>query len=166
MDFKTAQEEEAFSQQNTYTPDEKKYIMERLDAERRVKQKKNSIAQNYTAYTDEEKTNILNELNERRLEEQIYKEIKKQRTFKKKIHIFNMQKFYKLQNMDREYFIRIEDMEQLLTRPQILTLYYRVFGELKKKDFLMKVMSHSNRVYVSTDMLRVYFKAYQLEDEW
>ena len=166
MELTTVQQEEAFSQKNTYTPDEKKYIMGRLNAERRVKQKKSTIVQNYTSYTDEEKNNILNELNEKRLESQIYKEIKKQRTFKKKVHTFDMQKFYKLQNMDREYFIHINEVEILSARPVILTLYYRIFGELKKKDFLMKVMLHSNRIYISNDMLRVYFKAYQLEDEW
>ena len=166
MELSTVQQREIFSQKNTYTSDEKKYIMGRLDAERRVKQKKSTFVQNYINYTDEEKNNILNELNEKRLEAQIYKEIKKQRTFKKKVHIFAKQKFYKLENMDREYFIPIEDVEVLLTRPLILTLYYRVFGELKKKDFLIKIMLHSNRIYVSIDMLRVYFKSYQLEDEW
>ncbi len=165
MELKTAQEREAFSQKNTYSADEKKYIMERLNAERRVKQKKEDIAHKYTNFTEEEKKNILNELNEKRLELQIYDEIKRQRTFKKKIYIYDSYKFYKIVNMEREYFIRIEDVESLTARPVILTLCYRSFGELKKRDFLMKVMVHSNKVYISNDMLRVYFKAYQLEDE-
>ena len=165
MELNTSRQREAFSQKNTYTPEEKQYIMERLDARRRIEQKKAMISQKYTQYSQKEKKDILNELNEKRLETQRYAEIAKQRTQNKKIYIYDMHQFYKILNMDREYFILIDETEKLSTKPEILTLYYRVFGELKKKDFLIKIMPHSNRVHISNDMLRVYFKSYPLEDQ-
>ena len=165
MELNTARQREAFSQKSTYTIEEKKYIMERLNTERRIQQKKISITLEYTQYSQEEKKNILYELNEKRLESQHYAEIAKQRTRNKKIYVYDMLQFYKFLNMDREYFILIEDIQKLSTRPLILTLYNRVFGELKKKDFLIKVMPYSNRVHISNDMLRVYFKSYTLEDQ-
>lgn len=164
MELKTVQQQEAFSQKNTYTAEEKQYIMDRLNAERRIHQKKANIAKRYTEFTEEDKKNILKELNEKRLEEQLYAEIKRKRTSNKKIYTFDVRSFYKLLEMGREYYMLVDDMDKLSARPQIITLYFKVFGELKKKDFLMQTKVYSDKVFISDDMLRVYFKAYKLED--
>jgi hypothetical protein len=65
--------------------------------------------------------------------------------------------------MSREYYIDIEDIQKISSRPSIISLYYRVFGELKKKDFLIKIQKYSDKFYISDDILRVYFKTYSLE---
>ena len=164
MELKTAQEKKAFSEKNTYTAEEKRYIMDRLNAERRIQQKKAEISKRYTEFTEEEKKNILKELNEKRLEAQMYDEIKRKRTAKKKIYRFDVRAFYKVLDMGREYYLLVEDMEKLGARPQIITLYFKVFGEMKKKDFLMQTKNYSDKVFISDDMLKVHFMAYKLED--
>ena len=53
MELNTAQEIEQFSQKNTYTPEEKKYIMEKLNSERLLEQKKVPEVHDYKKYTSE-----------------------------------------------------------------------------------------------------------------
>ncbi len=165
MELNTAQEIEQFSQKNTYTPEEKKYIMEKLNSERLLEQKKVPEVHDYKKYTSEDKNNILRKLNDKRLEEQLYKEIEKRRLHNKKKYRFDVREFYKFLHMDREYFIELKDLELLSAKPQILTLYYRTFGEIKKKDFLVKTEVYSDKIFISNDVLRVYFKGYSLEHE-
>ena len=166
MELKTAQEIEQFSQKNTYTPEEKKYIMEKLNSARLIEQKRGDEVSDYKKYTEKEKMDILKDLNDQRLDNQIYEEIKKRRTYKKKIYKQDVREFYKIVNMDRGYLIKVDDLKSLSGRPLILPLYYKMFGELKKKEFLMKIEIYSDKVFVSDDVLRVYFKGYSLENEW
>ena len=163
MELNTALQREAFSQKNTYTLEEKQYIMQRLNEQRRIQQKKETISQRYTKYTVEEKKHILNELNDKRREEQVYIEIERKRTHNKKIYTFGERSFYKFLGMDREYYIRINALENLTSRPKIITIYFKVFGELKKKDFLMQIRIYSENIFISNDVLKVYFKEYKLE---
>lgn len=163
MELKTAQEIEQFSQKNTYTPEEKNYIMEKLNSARLLEEKRGDAGSHI--YTVKEKMDILKDLNDQRLENQIYEEIKKRRTYKKKIYKQDVRAFYKIANMDRGYLIKVDDLKELSGRALILPLYYKMFGELKKKEFLMKTEIYSDKVFVSADVLRVYFKGYNLENE-
>ncbi len=95
----------------------------------------------------------------------MYREIEERRILHKKIYRFGSKAFYRFAHMDRGYFMETGDVKKLSNRPQILTLYYRTFGEMKKKDFLMKTEVYSDKIFISADMLRVYFKGYTLEDE-
>ena len=165
MELNTVEEIEAFSQKNTYSDEEKKYIMEQLNAKRLSENKEENLSKQYKKYTPEEKDNILNELNDKRLERQLYEEIEKRRIYNKKLYTFDMREFYKFLHMDREYFIELKDLDLLSSRPQILTLYFRTFGEIKKRDFLIKTEVYSDRIFISNDVLRVYFKGYSLENE-
>ena len=165
MELNTVEEIEAFSQKNTYSDEEKKYIMEQLNAKRLSENKEENLSKQYKKYTPEEKDNILNELNDKRLERQLYEEIEKRRIYNKKLYTFDMREFYKFLHMDREYFIELKDLDLLSNRPQILTLYFRTFGEIKKRDFLIKTEVYSDRIFISNDVLRVYFKGYSLENE-
>jgi hypothetical protein len=148
-----------------YSDEEKKYILETLNTERLLRQKSERKSKTYDEYTKAEKLDILKELNEKRLDEQRFDVIKKRRTAKKQIYQFGIKKFYKFNHMSREYFIDIDDIKKVSSRPVVMTLYYRIFGELKKKDFLMKIEIYSEKFFISDDILRVYFKGYDLERE-
>ncbi|HIP18528.1 MAG TPA: hypothetical protein EYG78_04240 [Sulfurovum sp.] len=165
MELNTVEEIEAFSQKNIYSDEEKKYIIEQLNAKRLSENKEENLSKQYKKYTPEEKDNILKELNDKRLEKQLYEEIEKRRIHNKKLYTFDMREFYKFLHMDREYFIELKDLDLLSNRPQILTLYFRTFGEIKKRDFLIKTEIYSDRIFISNDVLRVYFKGYSLENE-
>jgi hypothetical protein len=139
--------------------------MQRLNDQRKKEKQEKCKKRKYKRYSEEEKQDILRELNDKRLEKQLYEEIAKRRVLYKKIYHFDIREFYKFTLMDREYFIETKDVEKLSNRPQILTLYHRTFGEMKKRDFLMKTVVYSDKIFISADMLRVYFKGYTLESE-
>ena len=165
MELNTSEEIEIFSQKNTYTDEEKKYIMQQLNARRIEQKEKERPSLHYKKYTLEEKSNILRELNDKRLEIQLYKEIEKRRLYHKKKYKFDVREFNKFLHMDREYYIELKDLELLSNRPQIMTLYFRTFGEMKQKDFLVKTEVYSDKIFISNDVLRIYFKGYSLEHE-
>ncbi len=157
---------EIFSKKETYSAEEKQFIMDRLNEERLVHQKaEESLSSRSKPYSQEEKQKILTKLNEKRLSTQKREEIVKSRTEKKEKYHFGTKEFYKLSKMEREYFIRIEDCTKLSSRPDIVSLYYRSVDELKKKDVLIKTEIYSNKFFISYDAIRVYFKEYSLEDE-
>ena len=151
-------------QKEVYSDEEKKSILKMLNADRQMKQKKKENTKSHTNYTQEDKEKILNSLNDRRLSQKTQDEIKKRRTYNKKKYQFGNKKYYKFLNMDREYYIDMNDCSKISSRPAIITLYYKVFGELKKQDFLMKVEVYSEKIFISNDMLRVHYKGYSFED--
>jgi hypothetical protein len=148
-----------------YSAEEKQYILERVNTERLLQQKTERKSKTYENYTKADKRDILKELNEKRLDAQKLELIKKKRTEKKQIYQFGIKVFYKFSHMSREYYIEVNEVKKLSSRPMIMTLYYKIFGELKKKDFLMKVEIYSDKFFISDDILRVYFKGYTLERE-
>ncbi len=150
------------SNKETYSDEEKKLIMDRLNKERVESQEREAES---NEYSKDDKTKILNNLNEKRLSVQKREEIKKKRTDKKKIYKFGPKEYYKFMHMEREYYIEIEDCNKITSRPAIITLYYRTFYELQKKDVLLKTEIYSDRFFISYDAIRVYFKSYSLEDD-
>ncbi len=157
---------ERFSKKETYSTEEKKLIMDRLNEVRIIHQRaEEALEGKKRSYTEEEKTKILNKLNEKRLSTQKREEIQKNRIHKKKVYKFGNNEFYKFTNMEREYYIKIEDCNKFSSRPVIMTLYYKAIEELKKKDVLIKTEIYSEKFFISYDVVRVYFKDYSLEDE-
>ena len=150
---------------DTYSNVEKKYILDTLNSERLLRKKAERRSKTYDKYTQEDKKHILEELNEKRLDAQRLEVIKKRRTDKKQKYKFGIKEFYKFSHMNREYYIDVNDVKKVLSRPIIMSLYYKIFGELKKKDFLIKVEIYSDKFFISDDILRVYFKGYALERE-
>jgi hypothetical protein len=130
-----------------------------------LRQKSERRSKTYDKYTKADKQDILKELNEKRLDAQRFDVIKKRRIAKKQKYQFGIKEFYKFNHMSREYFIDINDVKKISSRPVIMSLYYKIFGELKKKDFLIKVEIYSEKFFISDDILRVYFKGYALERE-
>jgi len=148
-----------------YNDKEKKYILDTLNTERLLRQKAQRKSKTYDQYTKSDKQDILKELNEKRLDTQRLEVIKKRRTDKKQKYQFGSKEFYKFSNMNREYYIDLNDIKKLSSRPVIMSLHYKIFGELKKKDFLIKTEIYSEKIFISDDILRVYFKGHSLERE-
>ncbi len=157
----------SIGRKNIYTTEEKKIIMDRLDEERRIQQKiEENLDPKSKNYDDNEKKLILQKLNEKRINTQKREEIKKARTYKKQTYTFGAKEFYKLKQMEREYYIEITEVEKLSSRPVIIPLYYRTFEELNKKEVLIKVEIYSEKIFISYNPIRVYFKGYSLEDKY
>ena len=157
---------ESFSKKQNYSDEEKKRILDRLNDERLIHQNAvEALEGKKKFYSEEEKQKILNKLNEKRLSSQKREEIEKKRIHKKKIYKFGNKEFYKFMNMEREYYIETKDCDKFSTRAAIFTLYYLSLTELKKKDVLIKTEIYSKDIFISYDVIRVYFKGYSLEDE-
>lgn len=155
---------EAYRKKDTYSDEEKKIIIDRLNEERRINAKAaKGLDGKKTSYDQNEKNKILNQLNEERLSKQKRAEIAKKRTENKEVYKFGPKQLYKFLYMEREYYIEIDDCSKLSSRPTIITLYYKTFDELKKKDVLIKTEIYSDKFFISHDAIRVYFKAYALE---
>ncbi|HIQ46379.1 MAG TPA: hypothetical protein EYH57_02030 [Sulfurovum sp.] len=153
-------------EKENYTEEEKKQIMERLNEERLIHQRvRERLDGKINNYTEEEKSQILNILNEQRLSKQKREEIKKKRLENKKVYTFGSKRFYKFKKMEREYLIETKECEDLSSRPKLISLYYRTFEELKKKEVLIKTEIYSEYFFISYNPIRVYFKTYALEDE-
>jgi len=165
-DTNTNVELSKIDRKETFTAEEKKIIMDRLDEERRIHQKAVEDLDTKTKnYTEEEKKIVLQKLNEKRLTTQKREEIKKARTYKKQSYRFGSKEYYKFIQMEREYYIEIDELKKLSSRPVIIPLYYRTFEELNKKEVLMKTEIYSEKIFISYNPIRVYFKGYSLEDE-
>jgi len=157
---------ESFSRKETYTAEEKKFIMDRLNAERLIHQRaQEEVAGKKKFYTAEEKKKILEKLNEKRLTRQKREEIEKRRSGNKEIYRFNGKEYNKFTDMERDYFILTSDIKRLSSRPSIITLYYRSIYELLRKDVLIKTEVYSDKFFISYDPIRVYYKQYTLENE-
>ena len=58
-----------------------------------------------------------------------------------------------------------EDYQKLRSRPGIITIYHEFLGEMKKKDVLIQIRRYSDKIYISDDLIKVYYKSCHLEDE-
>ena len=158
--------DDAKIKKDIYTDDEKKIVLDRLNEERLIHQHATKgLDGNKAVYDQSEKNKILNKLNDQRLSKQKCEEIKKSRTHHKEIYTFGLKKFYKFLNMEREYFIETVECDKFSTSPVNLSLYYRTFNELKKKNVLIKTEIYSDKIFISHDVLQVYYKGYFLENE-
>ena len=153
------------AKKDRYSDEEKKYILDTLNTERLLRQKFARRSKTYDEYTKKDKKDIFDELHEKRRDTQRFEVIKERRTLKKQKYQFGVKEFYMFSHMSREYYIDINDIAKLSSRPIIMLLYYKIFGELKKKDFLIKTEIYSDKFFISDDILRVYFKGYSLERE-
>lgn len=129
-----------------YTEEEKKAVMARLEAERLKKEAAKRVEESFSLdLTCEERREML--LNH-----------------KKRYRIEGWE-FYKLLDMDRAYYIEIRDLKMCSPQPQMFALYYQTMGEMKRKPFLIKMGVTSDRLMISDDPIRIYYKTYRIEDE-
>ncbi len=152
---------ESIAEKDTYSNEEKNFILERLNNDRLVDQL--SSEKSTKKYSNKEKNDILDELNEERRKVQKREEMKKKRLNNKQIYKFGTKEYYKFVGMKREFYIETGFCEKFSGKPTIVTLYYLTFNELKKKDVLIRVEANSDKIYISYDAIRVYFKPYSLE---
>ena len=156
---------EEIESKQTYTEEEKKLILERLDAERKMRQK--AVDQGYATSAEisaEDKEKILFKINEERRIAQKYKELQRKRLRNKKVYQLENKTLYRFLDMERSYYIQVEDSKKLSSRPQIVTLYFQGLDGLRKKDVLAQVKDYSDKIFISYDLIKVYFKQYPLED--
>jgi len=148
-----------------YTEEEKRFILERLNRERLERQRFEQASKaDKKQYSKEEKNRILKELNEKRIRDEHHREMKRIRFLNKEVYTFGNKTYFKLKDMEREYFLEVETCENFTSRPSIVPLYYRTFGEMKKRDVLLKIEPHSDKIFISKDAIRVYFKPFALEE--
>ena len=156
----------SIANKKTYSSDEKEFILERLNNERLRQQKAHEkSSKSSKQHSSKDKSEILNELNEERLRTQKCEEMKKKRLQNKEIYKFANKEYYKFVNMEREYYLEKESCGKFSSQPSIVTLYYRTFGEMQKKDVLLKIEAHTEKIFISYDAIRVYFKAYSFEEK-
>jgi hypothetical protein len=150
----------------TYTQEEKQFILDKLNEERREREKfQKKFAKHKKNFTEEEKHHILQELNEKRIKEEHHKRMKRIRFRNKEKYTFGNKTYYKLKDMEREYFLEVDICKNFTSRPSIVPLYYRTFGEMKKRDVLLKIELHSDKIFISKDAIRVYFKPFALQEK-
>lgn len=148
-------------EKETYSDEEKKFILKKLNDKRVRRQRSEEASSNVTKeYSQAE----LDHLNRERQWLQKREEMQKKRLYNKKIYNFGNKEYYKFVNMEREYYIAKEKCGKFYARPSIVTLYYRVFSEMKKKDVLLKIEPHSEKIFISYNVIRVYFKPYTFEE--
>ncbi|MBN2250327.1 MAG: hypothetical protein JW682_08315 [Campylobacterales bacterium] len=148
-----------------YTAEEKKMILERLDAQRRARQEaERQEKQGDKKLTPSEKEKILERINEERRIAQKYKELQRRRLKNKKVYHLENRVLYRFLDMNRAYYIQVEDCKRLSSRPLILPLFYQGFDGLKQKDVLIRIRDYSDKIFISDDVIRVYYKTYSLED--
>ncbi|WP_241497463.1 hypothetical protein [Sulfurovum riftiae] len=166
MDDKSNSHIENIAKKETFTQEEKQFILDRLNKERLERQKfQEEYAMSQKKYTEEEKHRILQELNEKRIRDEHNKEMKRIRFLDKETYTFGNKTYYKLKDMEREYYLEVETCENFTSRPSIVPLYYRTFGEMKKKEVLLKIVPYSDKIFISRDAIRVYFKPFALQDK-
>jgi hypothetical protein len=149
----------------TYSEEEKKAIMEMLNRERKEKEQKSSKPLPKIDFSHIDKSKILQKLNRERKEQELFEKMAKQRIANKKIYSFHNKLFYKIKNLERDYYLKCEDYQKLRSRPRIITIYHEFLGEMKKKDVLIQIRRYSDKIYISDDLIKVYYKSCYLEDD-
>ncbi|MDM5271800.1 hypothetical protein PGH07_06395 [Sulfurovum sp. zt1-1] len=160
-----ARQEEKTKTQEAYTEEDKKSILERINADRKAREeaeRQERLGKKKLTLSEKEK--ILEKINEERRIAQKYKELQRRRLRNKKIYHLENRVLYKFLNMDRAYYIQVEDCKRLSSRPLILPLFYQGFDGLKQKDVLIRIRDYSDKIFISDDVIRVYYKEYSLED--
>ena len=116
-------------------------------------------------FTPLEKKNILNHLNEQRLSWQRNEEIQKKRFENKKIYTIQNKQYYKIIDMNCAYYLDVESCKNISYAQSIVLLYTYTFATMTARKGLAKIDKATERILLSNDALRVYFKPYTLEEE-
>ncbi len=147
--------------ENIYSPDEKKMILKKLNDERLERQHEEEFyLKSGSKYDPKRKQDILEKLDAKRRKKQ-----NKRYKFKnKKIYSLENRDFYKLLGLGRDYYIKVEDCQDYSDYSEVHTIYRRGFDGLQKDYVLVEFRSDSDKIFISEDTLRVYFKPVSIED--
>ena len=116
-------------------------------------------------FTPLEKKNILNHLNKQRLSRQKNEEIQKKRFENKKIYTIQNKQYYKIIDMNRAYYLEVDSCKNISYAQSIVLLYTYTFATMTARNGLAKIDKATERILLSNDALRVYFKPYTLEED-
>ncbi|HIQ28558.1 MAG TPA: hypothetical protein EYH42_08680 [Sulfurovum sp.] len=115
-----------------------------------------------TALYDKKK--IWNQLNEERRLRQKKKEMGRNRFLNKKIYSIDNKKYYKVIGMSNVYYLQVNSLNYMEASQFIVQLCQYTFNGMKSKKGLIKIDKATNKIYISEDTLRVYFKSCALEN--
>jgi len=150
----------------SYTKEEKQIVLNNLNEERLIHQNAIKGLDGIKAnYDGNEKQKILDKLNDNRINKQKQDVIKIKRTQNKEIYIIGAKKFYRFLGMERDYFIAVSACNMITSRAISIPLYYRNFAGYQKQDMMIKVEAYSDKFYISSELIRVYYQTYGLEDK-
>ncbi len=163
QDEEKEEEEKEEEKHSEYTEDEKSSILNKLNAERKKHQEEEK-EEKHSEYTEDEKSNIFEKLDGKRRKKQDKDRIHKYKYGNKKVYNLENKEFYKILGLGREFFIKTKDCHNHDSSPEMLTLYHHGFDGLRKIEALVNFKDDSDKIYISEDKLRVYFKASSLEE--
>ena len=123
--------------------------------------RKNIYKTALTALYDKKK--IWNQLNEERRLRQKNKEMEKNRFANKKIYTIDNKKYYKVIGMSNSYYLQVNSLNYLRASQVIIQLCQYTFNGMKSKRGLLKIDKVTNKIFISEDTVRVYFKSCALE---
>jgi len=110
-----------------------------------------------------EKKKIWNELNEERLLHQKEKKLEKERLENKKLYAIYGKKYYKLVGDNGDYYVLEDALKDLPSSQLIIQVNRYSFSGMRTSRALLKVDKATNKIFLSEDTLRVYFKPYKIE---
>jgi hypothetical protein len=110
-----------------------------------------------------EKKKIWNALNEERVLRQKEKELEKERLHHKKLYAIHGKKYYKLVGDNGDYYVLEDALKNLPSSQFIIQVNRYSFSGMRTSRARIKIDKTSNKIFLSEDTLRVYFKPYEIE---
>lgn len=123
--------------------------------------RKNIYKTALTALYDKKK--IWKQLNEDRRLRQQNKEMEKSRFSNKKIYTIDNKNYYKVIGMTHTYYLQVNSLNYLRASQVVIQLCQYTFNGMKSKRGLLKIDKVTNKIFISEDTVRVYFKSCALE---
>lgn len=114
-------------------------------------------------YSDEEKRQILSELNQKRLSAEKREEVIRQQCHNKTIYNMYGKEYYKIVDMGKVHYIAVGSCINITCDPSVISLYISNFAKMEEKKGLIKIDRVTNRILVSYDTQRISFKFFMLE---
>ena len=114
-------------------------------------------------YSAEEKREIFEQLNQKRLSTEKRAEVIRQQCHNKKIYKIHGREYFKIVDMGKAHYISVGSCINISCEPSRISLYTSNFSKMEEKKGLIKVDSVSNRILVSYDTQRISFKLFMLE---
>jgi len=112
--------------------------------------------------SSKKKREIWDKLNKKRVLSQKKELLETKFLSNKKIYLLFGKEYYKLVGENKHFYIRKEDFSTLLTQ-SIIEIYQYYFSGMRSKKVRIKIDAVSNKIFVSEDILRIYFKVYTIE---
>ena len=115
-------------------------------------------------YTDEEKKEILNKLNEKRLSAKKRAEVIRQQCTDKKIHLIHGKQYYKIVDLGKIHYVAVGSCIDITCTPSVISVYTLNYSTIEEKKGLIKIDPVTNKILVSYDTLRISYKVFHLEE--